>query len=343
MNSSDNLHIVDYVWIGGNGELRSKIRVIHSKSPRLTISDVPTWNYDGSSTDQADASNSEIILNPVRLFPCPFRPGIGSIVLCDCYTLNNEPAKYNHRHEALKIFSKYDDQEPWYGLEQEYFIFDNNTGKPLGFNDNNVQGQYYCSVGSQNAFGRIISDNHLAACIQAGIKISGTNAEVAPGQWEFQIGPVNGIDAADQLWVARYILEKISEVHGVTIVYSPKPLTGDWNGSGCHINFSTHNMRNIVADQLSGLKLIESVMVKLRKNHDDHMNVYGEDNKERMTGRHETSSFDKFTYGIATRCASIRIPSETARDGKGYFEDRRPAANVDPYQATSIILKTIME
>lgn len=344
-----NHTIIDYVWIGGDGELRSKARVIHS--PINNIDEIPIWNYDGSSTNQADGKFSEVFICPRRVFNCPFRKNNHIIVMCDTYSpskiqdtyniekfkLLNEPLKNNYRYNAQKIFDKYADQKPWYGLEQEYFIIDNITNLPIGFDPDGKQGQYYCSVGGQNAFGRQIVEEHLGACLYAGIKISGINAEVAPGQWEFQIGPVEGIDAADQLWIARYILEKITEKYNVTINYEPKPLSGDWNGSGCHTNFSTEDMR---AD--NGIERIIEVMEKLKNHHTEHMEVYGENNEKRMTGHHETSNYNNFTYGIANRKCSVRIPNETHNNKKGYFEDRRPAANMDPYLVTSKILETIM-
>lgn len=327
--------VVDYVWIGGSGELRSKTRVLYKHI--RSLEDVPYWNYDGSSTNQADGESSEIFIYPRRIFRCPFRKPEGLIVMCDTYTSNHLPAKYNHRYNATKIFDQYADQKPWYGLEQEYFIYDNKTGNPLGFDPNGIQGQYYCSVGSLNAYGRDISDQHLEACLYAGIKISGTNAEVAPGQWEFQIGPVEGIDASDQLWIARYLLEKISEKYNVTISYHPKPLQGNWNGSGCHTNFSTELMRNP-----GGYNYIVEIMDKLKGKHLEHMAIYGEDNQKRMSGLHETSKYDFFSYGIASRKASVRIPNDTVNDKMGYFEDRRPAANMDPYLVTSKLLETVM-
>jgi glutamine synthetase len=338
-------YTVDYVWIGGNSELRSKIRVIYSDKHLLALNDIPIWNYDGSSTDQAQGDSSEVFIRPKRLFKDPFKirdvknhyiDG-AYIVMCSTFLPDETPAKNNHRHNAEHIFQKYADQEPWYGLEQEYFIYNRETKYPWFYDPNLVQGQFYCSVGGNNCFLREMVDKHMKYCLYAGIKISGINAEVAPSQWEFQIGPVEGIDAADQLWIARYILEKISEQYNSYIVYDPKPLDGDWNGSGCHTNFSTKAMRNS-----GGYQIILDTMNKLEKNHNEHMAVYGTKNNLRMTGKHETSSYDKFSYGIASRKCSVRIPNETKQNNCGYFEDRRPAANIDPYQVTSIILKTTM-
>ena len=328
--------LVDYIWIDGNQNLRSKTRVLEGRI--MFLKDIPKWNYDGSSTNQADGASSEIFLHPRSIYFCPFRRPNGLIVMCDTYTADGQPAKCNNRATAAKIFERYLDQEPWYGLEQEYFIYDCRTNLPLGFNPDNKQGQYYCSVGALNAFGRKISDLHLEGCLYAGIKIAGTNAEVSPGQWEYQIGPVEGIYAADQLWVARYIMEKITEEHGVYIVYDPKPIKGDWNGSGCHTNFSTKSMRSP-----GGLDIIIQSMDKLKAKHNEHMQIYGENNQDRMSGLHETSKFDEFTYGIANRKTSVRIPTETAINGYGYFEDRRPAANIDPYLVTAKVLETVME
>lgn len=327
--------LVDYVWIGGNGELRSKTRVLTWQVNKLE--DIPIWNYDGSSTNQATSEMSEVYIYPRRIFRCPFRRPNGLIAMCDTYTPDGIPLKNNYRNHASTIFDKYADQKVWFGLEQEYFIYDTKTNYPVGFDPKGKQGQYYCSVGGNNAFCRNISEEHLEACIYAGIKISGTNIEVAPGQHEFQIGPVEGIDASDQLWVARYILEKISEHHGKYIVFLPKPLKGNWNGSGCHINVSTENMR-----KNGGLNVIYNAISKLGEKHAEYMKICGEHNEERMTGTHETSSYDKFTFGIANRSCSIRIPMETYQNKKGYFEDRRPAANCDPYLVTSKILEIIM-
>lgn len=339
---SNNTIFVEYVWLGGNSELRSKTKVINHSSNNITLQDLPNWNYDGSSTGQAEGIDSEVIIKPRALFNDPIRGGSNKLVMCDTYDKNNNPLSNNHRYSANEIFNKKLDEVPWYGLEQEYFIINPLNQKPLGYNSNISQGQFYCSVGQGNAFGRMIVEEHLVACAEAGIKISGINAEVAPGQWEFQVGPCVGIETGDHLWMARYLLIRIAEIHELGINFEPKVLKGDWNGSGCHTNYSTKNMRYGTNDK-SGLSYILEAIEKLRNKHSEHMSIYGENNELRMTGEHETSTYDTFSFDInktVNRGASIRVGNETLRDKRGYFEDRRPSSNCDPYLVTSKIFET---
>ena len=337
MNNDDKI-IAEYIWLGGNGELRSKAKTLSFKD--WTPETLPPWDYDGSSTGQAPGNNSEIIIIPRAIFLCPFREGKNILVMCDTYEQNGKPLDSNHRYPANELFNKNLNSEPWFGIEQEFFIFDNKTGKPTGFSQEmNPQGQYYCSVGTNNAIGREIVETHYSYCLYAGVSISGVNAEVAPGQWEYQVGPVVGILAGDQLWISRYILLRISEKYNVKIELKPKPLRGNWNGSGCHTNYSTKSMRDGLPDK-TGLEIIGEAIEKLSKKHSEHMKVYGAGNELRMTGSYETAKFDEFTYGVANRGASIRIPNVTFKNQRGYFEDRRPSSNMDPYQVTSIIFKT---
>ena len=211
-------YLVEYVWLGGNKELRSKTKV-YDKSIN-SIEDLEEWNFDGSSTNQASGKESEIILKPKALFNDPFREGNNKIVLCDLYYPNDEPLLQNSRKWANDLFQQKLDEEPWFGLEQEYFLISPHTNKPLGFpnqEEPNKQGQYYCSVGTGNAFGRNIVEEHLDVCLKAGVKISGINAEVAPGQWEFQVGPCVGIEAGDHLWIARYLLYRVCENYSILL------------------------------------------------------------------------------------------------------------------------------
>lgn len=336
--SATNQIVVEYIWIGGDNELRSKARVL-KLSPG---SQIPEWNYDGSSTDQAEGRLSEIMIRPCRKCKCPFRRGDNLLVMCDTYDPQGNPIPTNTRNGAKQIFDKKLESEPWFGIEQEFFLIDASTSLPLGFNDETSekptkQGQYYCSIGAGNAFGRQIIEEAFSNMLYADLQVSGINAEVAPGQWEYQIGPVEGIDAADQMWLSRYILERTAEKHNVKIDYHPKPLGehADWNGSGLHTNFSTKGMR-----EDGGLAQIFDAVKKLEVKHDEHMKVYGKYNEMRMSGKHETASFHKFTSGVANRGASVRIGNSVNKDRKGYFEDRRPASNADPYLVTSKIFET---
>ncbi len=190
-------------------------------------------------------------------------------------------------------------------------------------------------MGAENAFGRMVVEAHYRACLYAGLKISGINAEVLPGQWEYQIGPCVGISSGDHCWMARFIMFRVCEDFGVTCSFDPKPIPGDWNGSGCHTNYSTEAMR-VDGGYAAILKAIE----KLGKKHREHIEVYGEGNVRRLTGAHETANINTFAYGVANRGASIRIPRDAERLKKGYFEDRRPAANCDPYVVTAKIFDT---
>ena len=331
--------MVEYVWLGGNNEFRSKTKVV---SEDVSLDTLSNWNYDGSSTGQASGKDSEVIIIPRALFNDPFSDN-GYLVMCDTFKPDmTTHMSNNNRVYAENIFNKNLEDKPWYGLEQEYFLIDPKTRKPLGFPEEgepNVQGQYYCSVGVDNAFGRAVAKEHLEKCIQAGIQVSGMNAEVAVGQWEFQVGPVEGINAGDHMCMARYLLLRVSEKHGVAIDFEPKPVKGDWNGSGCHANFSTVAMREGVDDK-TGLEFIEEAIEKLSKKHDYHMKLYGTGNELRMTGEHETSRYDEFTHGRANRGASVRIGNETIYNKKGYFEDRRPSSNCDPYLVTAVLFET---
>ena len=245
-------YLLDYVWIGGNNELRSKTKVVDKEVTDIT--EISVWNYDGSSTAQAVGTDSEVMLIPRVFYRDPLRGDPHKIVMCETQKPDGTYLANSHRHWAKEQFDMKLEEEPWFGLEQEYFIIDPKTKEPVGYNKDKTQGQFYCSAGAENAFGRIVSEEHLRDCMYAGIQISGTNAEVAPGQWEYQIGPCTGIDEGDQLWVSRYLLLRVAEKYGLSIDITPKPLKGDWNGSGCHANYSTLNMRHGCGDK-TGLEL----------------------------------------------------------------------------------------
>merc|ERR1711884_721472 len=330
-----------YIWIDGSGEgIRAKTKTVDF-APKLP-SELPIWNFDGSSTGQAEGSNSDVYLHPVALYRDPFRLGDNKLVMCETYKHNKLPAETNNRKACNEVMQKAKDQHPWFGIEQEYTLL-GQDGHPFGWPKNGFpgpQGPYYCAVGAGNVYGRDIVEAHYKACLYAGIRISGTNAEVMPSQWEFQVGPTEGIDMGDDLWVARYILQRVGEDFGVLVTFDPKPMVGDWNGAGAHTNFSTEPMR--VA---GGMKAIESAIDKMSKHHIRHIKAYdpreGKDNERRLTGAHEPSSIHDFSAGVANRGCSIRIPREVAEQGYGYLEDRRPSSNCDPYSVTRVIVQTI--
>lgn len=321
----------EYIWIDGTlptAKLRSKTKIV----PEGT--EMPIWGFDGSSTNQAEGNDSDCVLRPVLVCPDPIRGGDHKLVLCEVLLTDMTPHPSNTRAACAEVAEQYSAQEPWFGIEQEYTFFDG--VKPLGWPDNGFpapQGGYYCGVGADEIFGREIVEAHTDACLDAGLAISGTNAEVMPGQWEFQIGPAGTLEAADHLWIARWLLYRIAEEWNVTATLHPKPVKGDWNGAGAHTNFSTSQMRENYEACITAAKALEA-------NHNDHIVNYGPGVEERLTGAHETARWDEFSYGVSDRGASVRIPWQVAKDQGGYIEDRRPNANMDPYVVNRLITAT---
>jgi glutamine synthetase len=327
----------EYIWIDGQkptAKLRSKTKIIDSVK---SLADIPDWGYDGSSTYQATGHHSDLQLKPVKYVPDPLHREGDILVMCEVLNADGSVHESNTRARCRMVAEKYKEHDPWFGIEQEYTFFQG--ARPLGWPDSGFpapQGGYYCGVGADEVFGRDIVEAHTEACLRAGIHIVGTNAEVMPGQWEFQIGALGAPDVADELWLARWLLYRIGEDFGVSATLYPKPVRGDWNGAGAHTNFSTKAMR-----EDGGLNVIREAMKKLEARHDAHIAVYGAHNEERLTGLHETAPIHQFRYGISDRGASVRIPMATTNAGRGYFEDRRPAANMDPYQVCAILIETV--
>lgn len=328
---------LEYLWLDGYtpvANLRGKTQIKEYDSfPKLE--ELPMWGFDGSSTEQADGSNSDCLLKPVAVYPDADRKN-GVLVMCEVLTADEKPHPSNARATIL------DDPDAWFGFEQEYFLYQ--RGKPLGFPQEGFpdpQGKYYTGVGYSNVgdIAREIVEEHLDLCLEAGINHEGINAEVAKGQWEFQIFGKGSAKAADDVWVARYLLLRTCEKYAVDVEWHCKPIRGDWNGSGMHSNFSTKFLR-----ETGGKEYFEKLMAQFEKNMDEHIAAYGPDNHLRLTGLHETQSIDKFTWGLADRGASIRVPHAFMKnDYKGYLEDRRPNSQGDPYKIASRILKTISE
>ena len=327
----------EYIWIDGHkptAKLRSKTKVF--EGPVKSLDDISMWGFDGSSTMQAEGSDSDCMLKPVYYLPDPIRGGDDILVMNEVRKPDGSIHESNTRARLVEIAEKHKDEDAWFGIEQEYTFFKGRS--PLGWPNGGYpapQGPFYCGVGADEVFGRDIVEDHMDICLQAGIQISGINAEVMPGQWEFQVGTLGPLEVSDQLWIARWILYRIAENYGVNATLHPKPVKGDWNGAGAHANFSTKPMR-----ENGGLKIIESACEKLGRKHEEHIAIYGAHNEERLTGLHETCAFHEFRYGVSDRGASIRIPMDTANNGKGYLEDRRPSANMDPYQVCAALIET---
>ena len=335
--------MVEYVWLDGQkpAQLRSKTKIVNG--PVTKLKDIPEWGFDGSSTEQAEGKFSDCKLTPVYMLPDPIRlPAQASgkphvLVICEVFQANGDVHPSNTRAHLRHVAEKYKKADAWFGIEQEYTLFQD--GRPLGFPQIGFprpQGPYYCGVGAENIMGRELVEEHMHACLQAGIALSGINSEVMPGQWEFQVGPVGPLEVSDQLWLSRWLLQRLGEEYDISVSLAPKPVLGDWNGAGAHTNFSTKEMR-----AKGGIAAVKAACEKLKRKHDEHIAVYGIGNELRLTGRHETANINEFRYGVSDRGASIRIPMATANAGAGYLEDRRPAANMDPYQVTAMLLKTV--
>lgn len=340
----------EYIWLDGNTptqELRSKTRIVQiTDSDSLDPNSFPRWSYDGSSTYQSSGGDSDLLLNPVRAVRDPIRGASCYLVMCEVLNPDGTPHDSNTRSQLRSAIRKAGHStQPWIGFEQEYTLF--RDDRPLGFPEDGFpapQGPYYCSVGADRAFGRLVVESHTRACLDAGIMIYGINAEVMPGQWEFQIGyrglkdeSADPLTVADHLWLARWLLHRISEQHDVVTTFDVKPVKGDWNGAGCHTNFSTAATRS----KTGGVAAIHDAIESLRGRHELHVAEYGAGLVERLTGLHETCSIHEFRDGVADRGASIRIPRQVQEKGCGYIEDRRPGANCDPYRVSALLIEAV--
>jgi len=327
---------LEYIWLDGykpTQSLRSKTKIVKEFSGKLE--DLDQWSFDGSSTEQAPGGSSDCLLKPVFVVKDPQRKN-AYLVMTEVLASDGTAHESNGRATIES-----DDDDFWFGFEQEYFLWDTKINKPYGFPAGGFpapQGPYYCSVGAYNAFGRDIVEEHLDACLEAGLNVEGINAEVATGQWEFQIFSKGAKQAGDQIWVARYLLERIGEKYGVAINWHCKPLGAlDWNGSGMHANFSNGVLRTA-----NSKETFEKICEAFRPVVKEHIAVYGADNDKRLTGKHETASIHDFSYGVSDRGASIRIPVYTVQHNwSGYLEDRRPNSAADPYKVAARIIKTV--
>ena len=236
---------LEYIWLDGytpTPNLRGKTQIKEFDSfPALE--QLPLWGFDGSSTLQAEGHNSDCVLKPVAIYPDAARTN-GALVMCEVMMPDGKTP-----HPSNKRATILDDPGAWFGYEQEYFFY--KDGRPLGFPSSGYpapQGPYYTGVGYKNVgdIARKMVDEHLDLCLAAGINHEGINAEVAKGQWEFQIFGKGSKKAADEMWMARYLMLRLTEKYGVDIEFHCKPLGDtDWNGSGMHANFSTTYMREV--------------------------------------------------------------------------------------------------
>jgi glutamine synthetase len=321
------------------------MRFVNIDGANATPDQFPEWSFDGSSTNQADGFDSDCALKPVCVVTDPIRGHGNFLVLCEVFNADGTKHSTNARGDLRAVLSEgAEGHDPWAGFEQEYTLMQD--GRPLGFPKDGFpapQGPYYCSVGADRTFGRDIAEEHARLCEAAGLLYYGLNAEVMPGQWEFQIGYRGGVgddaslmNACDHLWIGRYLLHRVAENHGVTVCLDNKPMKGDWNGAGMHTNFSSAATR-----AEGGIDAIYAAVKRLSRVHGEHIAVYGANLDERLTGKHETCSITEFRAGAADRGASIRIPLGVEQAGSGYFEDRRPGANADPYKVAARLAATV--
>ena len=343
-----NFTLAEYIWIDGavpTRFVRSKARVVDvGKNP--SIEDFPEWSFDGSSTNQAEGHDSDCLLQPVAFIEDPVRGEGNYLVMTEVLNPDGTPHNSNSRAQLREVLDAgAAAQEPWVGFEQEYTLFQNRT--PLGWPEHGFpgpQGPYYCGVGAEEIFGREIAEDHAKACLKAGLMYYGMNAEVMPGQWEFQTGfrgdkgeSADALKICDHTWIARWLLYRVGEEYGVSVSLDNKPVKGDWNGAGMHTNFSTKDIR----DPKKGRAAIDAAIQGLSKKHSEHVALYGHALDERLTGLHETCDINTFKSGTADRGASIRIPQQVEQKGYGYFEDRRPGANADPYLVAARLCTTV--
>lgn len=342
----------EYIWLDGcqpTQQVRSKTRIIPQGETGISLQDFPEWGFDGSSTYQAEGCSSDLVLRPVSYIKDTLRGDNAFLVMCEVFEADAKtPHPSNKRAELRRLLEKGGDQHDiWVGFEQEYTFFKDNA--PLGWPKDGYpapQGPFYCSVGAKVAYGRDIVDAHMMACTEMNLMIYGINAEVMPGQWEFQIGyrgkkgeSADPLTVSDHLWLARYLIHRIAEEKQVTVSFDNKPVKGDWNGAGMHTNFSTRATR----DPKTGMGAIKAAIANLEKAHDAHIAVYGANLAERLTGHHETCDINTFRSGVSNRGASIRIPLNVSLEGYGYFEDRRPGANANPYEVASKLIQTVCQ
>ena len=325
---------IEYIWLDGSlplPQVRGKTRYVDLDKNSV----IPDWNFDGGSTNQGDVANSDRCLTCVRAYKDPFNEN-GVLALCEVTYHGGPPHESNTRTHLSELVDGVAESDVWVGFEQEVTFINPADREPLGLLlSPSEQGPYYCGVGSLNNIGRVVMDEFEMRCKRAGVSLEGINAEVMPGQWEFQTPPQGPLKSADDVWVARYILERVSESKPIIISYDPKPHY-KFNGAGCHTNIST-----VFTRECFDIDEQEKMMVALEIDHLEHLKVCGEGVERRLTGDHETSDYKTFYWGVGDRGASVRIPQRVAMEKAGYFEDRRPSANIDPYRVLYSLISSV--
>ena len=335
---------VDYFWVDGFEQpgIRGKTKIVTLKELEGGNFELPLedWNFDGSSTGQASTADSERLLIPARLYQFG---ETHHVVLCEVRYPDEDqtPHETNFRANLREeLEGMKEDPEMWLGFEQEYFFTKDNLNVfwPSTFGGEPIKdARYYCAASGGNVKYRRLVREHASFCNRIGIKVVGYNAEVAPGQWEYQCFSEDTLKACDDLWVSRYVLSLLTEEEGLGIDWSPKAHIG-WNGSGCHTNFSTKAMR----EGIGGQTRFNNILSRMEADHNETMDEYGANNRSRLIGAYETANYDHFSHAIASRGTSVRIPNAVVRDEwKGYLEDRRPSSNCDPYRVASKLLKFV--
>ncbi|XP_065170276.1 glutamine synthetase 1, mitochondrial-like [Atheta coriaria] len=325
--------LADYFWVDGTGtHFRSRTRTL-DKQPKC-VEDLPAWHVDGSKTNESDcdAEQQDVRLLPVAMYNDPMRRGGAKLVLCESYTMDYKPTKSNTRSKCCDMYTKTMNHQPLFGFCQQYMLMQID-GKPLGWPGGGAQlpstGAYYCGVGARNSIGREIVEAHARACLYAGVGLSGFNSEQIASKWKFETKPTKGIKAPDDIIVGRYLLQRIAAEFGVDASFNPKGVKK--GGSDLHVKFST----SFMAEQ-NGIEQILAAAEALAKKHKAHMSIYNS-RKTKHRGK-----FKKFTWGMGDRGYSVRIPFDVQSAGCGYLEDRRPAANSDPYAVCTAIMKTTL-
>ncbi|KAH1005778.1 glutamine synthetase 2 cytoplasmic isoform X1 [Dendroctonus ponderosae] len=332
---------ISYVWIDGTGlDLRMRTRTL-SFTP-CNYKDCPNWSFDGSSTFFSTPEQSDNYIVPIAMYADPFRRGNNKMVLCETFSHDKKPTKTNHRQCCIEVLNKVCEQEVMFGFEQEFYLI-GPQGDPYGWPCGSTpksSGKNYSGIGSQRVVGREVLECIYRCCLYSGIEIYGTTAERAYGQWEVLTGPTLSIKAADDLWMARYIIQRVAEEFGLSASFKAN-LVKNGVPSGLHTNMSTKCTRDD-----GGLKHIQDYICKLEKNHKTDQKYYdcseGKHLKERLTGRHHTCNIEKFKSGVGDRTACIRISPAVADKKKGFFEDRRPCSCADPYNIITALVNTCL-